>query len=389
MSTKLSEELAKFYIRKKKSVIFHHGYSLNHLALSMWEYLGFAGMDASTLSRVISGERLFTPKQIEAFGRVLYLSESEIQLIHRAVYKDQLLRAGIVATDEFFFQLGQETDELLESLLIYCWKLLYEGKHEELRILTMALNTNFKTQINLINNKQSRDTILDLLYLEGRAISSLSASNNVNEEIISVVQSIHKIAEAGESQRQLATAYISTLQSNALYIHGGYSHAKKKEQVYAKSIKWGKKALAAFPHTHPDKLFAARVMYASLSYFDKTSITDKYVEDAKKLVDPVGEAGSINALHLYATLAKLYSNAGHTNGLDLLYWSRKQYKEKLNGRGIYEISDIRNELELYVRLNIHDDTHVKPLIARGLQLADHGRISRYTKNIQNLAKKLR
>jgi len=51
--------------------------SLNGLALAMWEHLGYQGMETSTLSRVIHGERLFTAEQLHAFCHILEIPEIE------------------------------------------------------------------------------------------------------------------------------------------------------------------------------------------------------------------------------------------------------------------------------------------------------------------------
>lgn len=56
----LASELQKFYHKVNNKLTFTNDMSLNQLALEMWTELGYEGMDASLLSRVIHGERLFT-----------------------------------------------------------------------------------------------------------------------------------------------------------------------------------------------------------------------------------------------------------------------------------------------------------------------------------------
>ncbi len=72
-TTNLARLLQKYYQRQSNRIIFVNKMTLNQLALAMWERLGYQGVDASVLSRVINGERLLTPRQLEVFCEILKL----------------------------------------------------------------------------------------------------------------------------------------------------------------------------------------------------------------------------------------------------------------------------------------------------------------------------
>ena len=70
----LSKALQKYYLQKGNRIIFQNKMTLNQLAITMWERLGFKEIDASVLSRVINGERLFTIKQLEVFCEIVKIN---------------------------------------------------------------------------------------------------------------------------------------------------------------------------------------------------------------------------------------------------------------------------------------------------------------------------
>ncbi len=53
--------------------------SLNEVAFAMWDRLEFSQIDPAALSRVLSGQRLFTKRQLEAFCDVVGIDDNERQ----------------------------------------------------------------------------------------------------------------------------------------------------------------------------------------------------------------------------------------------------------------------------------------------------------------------
>ncbi len=84
-----ASSLKKYYSRQKNKIIFSNKMSLNKLALAMWERLNYQGIDASVLSRVINGQRLFTLKQLEVFSEEYrQLKESLLSDIYNRYHLD-------------------------------------------------------------------------------------------------------------------------------------------------------------------------------------------------------------------------------------------------------------------------------------------------------------
>ena len=75
--THLANKLDAFYKKENSKILFKGEITLSEIALSMWEMLGNQAIDASVVSRVIHGKRLFTPSQLEAFIKILQVNEYE------------------------------------------------------------------------------------------------------------------------------------------------------------------------------------------------------------------------------------------------------------------------------------------------------------------------
>lgn len=79
--------LQRYYKKRGNKLVFTNGSTLNQLALQMAEDLSFSGVDASVVSRVINGQKLFTQKQLASFCRVLELGIiDQIELQHCLVF---------------------------------------------------------------------------------------------------------------------------------------------------------------------------------------------------------------------------------------------------------------------------------------------------------------
>ena len=85
--------------------------SLNKLALSVWERLGFKDIDASVISRFISGERLPTFGQQKVISEVLQLSSNSQDRLSEALLVDYHTRIGL--EDNFLKSRGEVVWELV------------------------------------------------------------------------------------------------------------------------------------------------------------------------------------------------------------------------------------------------------------------------------------
>lgn len=94
MKSTFARQLQRYYTRKGSRIVFLNGMTLNQLSLEMWERLDFKDVDASVVSRVLSGERLFTPRQLEVFCSLLKLPKSRENLLMESLSLDLLRRFG-------------------------------------------------------------------------------------------------------------------------------------------------------------------------------------------------------------------------------------------------------------------------------------------------------
>lgn len=68
--------------------------TLNQLALKLWEQLNFESIDASVLSKVLNGQRLFTFKQLEVFCELLKINSTFKKYLFECLLFDISNRSG-------------------------------------------------------------------------------------------------------------------------------------------------------------------------------------------------------------------------------------------------------------------------------------------------------
>ena len=116
----LSKKLQKHYARKGNRIVFSNGMTLNQLAFAMWERLGYREIDASVLSRVLKGERLFSSKQIETYCKILKLKKQEQKDLIYALGLDISRRFGIpvsflYSNVDVLINIIEANDKLIET----------------------------------------------------------------------------------------------------------------------------------------------------------------------------------------------------------------------------------------------------------------------------------
>lgn len=91
----LAEGLKKYYTRQKNRIVFCGNISLHDLSLTLWQELEFSEVDTSVVSRVLQGKRLFSPKQLHAFCKIVSIQGAEKLDLFSRLAKDVLMRADI------------------------------------------------------------------------------------------------------------------------------------------------------------------------------------------------------------------------------------------------------------------------------------------------------
>ena len=104
--TNLAKQLTKYYTREKHRIVFLNNMSLQKFALEMYEKIGYEQIDASVISRVLKGERLFQVEQLEVFCTILQLPREEKRQLFVSLQKDCLTQKGFskVYIEEFYSQ---------------------------------------------------------------------------------------------------------------------------------------------------------------------------------------------------------------------------------------------------------------------------------------------
>lgn len=179
--TFLAEALRQYYHYSSNRIIFKGGLSLNQLAFLMWEKLGYREIDASVISRVIGGLRLFTRRQLFLFCRLLHLSENEKAKLKRILVKDLLTRSGS-STNDIFFPVSE-----LHAVGIV--QALTSGGNPNYAIELASLFEELITQKKLLAklyNEKSR--AFGLISSPSRVLSLMSPLNN---KALEMGQQIH------------------------------------------------------------------------------------------------------------------------------------------------------------------------------------------------------
>ncbi len=269
--THLSEALQKHYVRQGNRIVFSNGQSLNKVALVLWEDLGGKAMDASVLSRVLSGKRLFTGVQLHAFCRLLDLSDHDRENLSECLRQDCNARFGLTQGEVTIS--SSFVRETILSLADQSVKLFYAGEYETVRsnyesieqLVTMSQkNINFDIELT--------EAIGLGLYMYSRA----SYSNELPSLILNKVKPVFSqlIRMSNDAQSLLLFGYAHSLLADAYYGAGGYSNASAKSQYHALAIRHAKKAIDVLPADHHERLFAFRTMVASANYAGENDIAE-------------------------------------------------------------------------------------------------------------------
>lgn len=341
----------------------------------MWESLGCSGVDKSVLSKVINGTRLFTPPQLEIFCSILKIPDKERDKLHYCLYMDQCKKLNIAPGGAFFIK-SANIIETYQIFLSKLWTILYSGKCDEIITISDIITDQIYHHL-FTEKKESRKTILssmliDFLFLKGRAIESISQDFEVEREINTTILNLKQVPKNKDSLKRKTLSYINLLKANAYYIKGSYSTSKNKAHYYHKSIDFSQKSIQSFNTNHTEIVFAFRTLLASQSFLStkkELSFTfNKYKELLKKLFDK--HINNINYLHLMGTFVKIQAKLGKKHPLDALQKIKNNARTNMTNKGIYEVSDIANEIEIIKLTGKGNKNYTKKLISKGISISE-------------------
>ena len=389
MTTYLSQALTKYYERQKNKIVFSNKMSLNELAFSMWEKLGFKEIDASVISRVINGKRLFTPLQIDIFCEILKISKSEREALQHNLHLDHCKNYGVSLNPLFFNPYS--TLEVFKQLTAKTYSLLYRGRCDETEEMStfifQSLKDVLKTNISNIAINELTKVQQDALYLKTRASVGVVQAQEALRLWKPLSQQLFEISN-NHSRKYLAFEEMS--RASAYYVSGNYSYSNKAHVFHKLAILYAKKAINHFSESHPDILFAYRTAIASAIFLKDQHLFESLSNDKKleRIILSLKKDYSVMAIHVYHTIARGKA-VFHLPSVYATYdKAEKYFGDNVQGKGIHELADIRNELEILSVLKIKDKNYIEMIGNRGFILAGEFNSRRHTINIKKLLNKL-
>lgn len=366
----LAQQLKRYYNHSSNKIVFKNNQSLNQLSLSLWEELDYHSIDASVLSKILKGERLFTFKQLQAFCTIINLSFKEKQELFNAWQQEIIKRKGQENLKSFFLS---PNNEYLYHLIQHCFDQLYEGKCH------LAYdNVEFLFQKTRNDEKVKGELKILLLYLQGRFFGSTATGTSVITKTSSIINQIKLIKVSDQDLKQ---GLINTLYANACYVSTKYS---SNNQYLTKGINSSKQTLALnFPIS--EKLFAARTLLSLAIISHDQHFINSTKNTVKELLKQIENPQDfVSGYHLVSSIALSTADDDITKGFDLLQEYQQKFKINLFNKGNYSLSFIKTEIDLYLSAQ-ENNQHLKNLIQKGLTLSQQLNISRYSRFFNHLS----
>lgn len=263
----LSLALQKFYSRKGNKIVFRNDQSLNQLALAMWEKLGFQQVDASVLSRVISGERLLTPAQLRALCELLQLSEREVERLLVCLQRDYNAKNHLDFDATYITP--SFAKDIIEELTQSAFDMFHQGNYDSLEkrfALVRQLANMYLSDVD--RNVAIGESVGLHVYLRGRALAQNSSRAVTETE--PMYTELLTMSETYSSTK--LRGYAAVLMSAAHCAAGDRAAEDAKRSHYQTSIQFAKEAVDVLPAGDHERTFALRSMTASAYYLEDSEI---------------------------------------------------------------------------------------------------------------------
>ena len=209
MQNALAGKLKNYYSRQGNRVVFKNSMTLNQLAWEMWEKLGFHGVDASVLSKVLHSKRLFTPQQLEAFCYILNLGKAERNRLESALQQDILTRCGLKHNRDL--KSSEITGEILEYLAEHTYKLRTKGNPREaievvsfLEKISKSLEEHYPVEW-----EKNKKVFARALNERSRAWGEIASPKEVLSLILPDAERAINLGKKAKDQDVLAMAYMN------------------------------------------------------------------------------------------------------------------------------------------------------------------------------------
>jgi len=369
----LAGALANYSQRNKGKVIFRTGLSLNKLALAMWEQSEFCGIDASILSKVLSGKRLFTPLQLNVFCKVLNIKHGDREYLFYCLHKDQYLKNGIVPNTPFVPSSG--THLFIKTLMHQADSLFRAGKWKDLYDLSGIMRSYLYEYVSTMYPHTPEDPLITtyqkVLYLRARSMTSIAPQDTIMKETRAVIRALRHYPN--KTFAHLTPGYVASLEAYAYRVLGLFPtprNATFDPKTAAMSRRCAAKALEVLPPTDFEYVGSLRnVIDSSIALGERDAFL-YYSKIAKRIVSIQPKANFLNAMQLAVTVGKGMAVFKIGDPFVLKEKTEKYFNRTLAGTKIFELSILKTELEIYIALGSTKDSLIKQKIQRALTLAD-------------------
>jgi len=365
----LSKALQKYYLQKGNRIIFQNKMTLNQLAITMWERLGFKEIDASVLSRVINGERLFTIKQLEVFCEIVKINWQESYQLKQVLLLDIYERYKL---DPSFYDF-----DFLSKLIEKIHQLRLGGKIDLAVELTEILINAIKPKITQFSTFKQKDLwffyyskLMLEKYYNNSVLFSASSLNKNQQFLISETEKLSKVTQ---DKNFIGLNFF--FKGGLFYDKGLYNKALPRVSLALKFIEE--------PNLKLEVLRQKSLSLANLGLmkrFQKISFPEELIANKETSLSDV-----LSFKTGWARAVGLFKNP---KALDLLEQTEKFYvNKKIND--VYRLIQIkRSQMEL-VRIFYPKDKNLFEKIGKeGLRLTEVYGYKRYKKIIKKLMNKV-
>lgn len=303
----LAKKLQKYYTRKGNRFVFPNGISLNQLSLEMWEKLGYKGIDASVLSRVIDGERLFTVRQVDAFCEALSLSENDRRELIEGMSVDLAERYGLTFNlhsggSSYVGDILEENVKKIREARLSDAIVFASGWAEDLReVLREQIadekNTTYRSRLFLLLAKLLREL--------GHLKLGTSLAKSLSEELGPAASELIKVGEILKDESIVGNGYS--------FIGTVYYVLKD----YAKAVTSLEKVVAQIEDPE-EKCFCIRLLALSYAYLGKK---EEFLRIKKEMMFLENQLSSNERCELYEGLGRGLALIGYKKESE--YFMRK------------------------------------------------------------------
>lgn len=337
----LKKELQSYYKKEKNKLVFPNNMSLNQLAIEMWERLNYSEIDASVISRVIHGERLFSPKQLEVFCDVLDATDTQRHKLRNALWEDCYAKHGIdlnPSIDSYYIDLVEFTIKSIQRIRT-------GGHVEPASELTDILLSKLTNMFNGLNDSNyfyfARNIFPKLLQEKAWYYFETALSSKILNKILPIVNKMKSVAKIAKDKNTLG---------NALHIISDAYYVADRFDISCMHLKQSLTYLV----NQERRLKAYRSMALNLAYLgDKPGVENI----GKKIEKQMGEIRSIEpaaAIVILEGLGRAQGIVKIGEGLNTLRKAKEIYadqKKKKNNYIFQEIQLIRSNLEIIKHLS--------------------------------------